>query len=377
MELSPIDIESFARELDDIHAKELHRINETDVNHMKRVDVMTRVLFVIGVIGSIWFINPIAAFLISLAKTARWTIIAHHVSHRGLDRIEGIPNRYSSVHFAKGIRRWIDWMDWIYPPAWNLEHNVLHHYHTNEHEDPDFVQRNTSTLRNLNLPAWIKYLIVTFLAAHWKISYYAPNTFWYYYQKKNTDLKHGKRFDISGESFPGSQIYSPFNMIGWQYWKLCLLPYFTANFVLLPLLVLPFGWEYALILGVNLVIAEIFTNWHTFLIIVTNHAGDDLPYFGERTKTKPEFYLRQVIASVNFTSPNRWSDFFMGYLNYQIEHHLWPDLPPKSYRRLQPEVEAICKKYNVPYKKESLFTRVGMLLDLIIGKTQMQIIQTR
>ena len=100
MELPPIDIESFAKELEEIQAQELEIIGKGDIHHVRNIDYLTRALFFIGVAGSVWFINPISAFLISLAKTARWTIIAHHVSHRGFDRIENVPKRYSSNYFV-------------------------------------------------------------------------------------------------------------------------------------------------------------------------------------------------------------------------------------------------------------------------------------
>lgn len=65
---------------------------------------------------------------ISMALTSMWTIVAHHVLHGGYDAIANIPKRYHSAVFASRFRRYIDWPDWIYPPAWNYEHNILHHF---------------------------------------------------------------------------------------------------------------------------------------------------------------------------------------------------------------------------------------------------------
>jgi fatty acid desaturase len=57
----------------------------------------------------------------------------------------------------------------------------------------------------------------------------------------------------------------------------------------------------------------------------------------------------QVISSANFRTGGDKNDFMHGWLNYQVEHHLWPQLSALSYQKAQPEVAAICAKYGVPY----------------------------
>ena len=57
----------------------------------------------------------------------------------------------------------------------------------------------------------------------------------------------------------------------------------------------------------------------------------------------------QVISSANFRTGGDNNDFMHGWLNYQVEHHMWPQLSALSYQKAQPEVAAICAKYGVPY----------------------------
>jgi fatty acid desaturase len=71
-----------------------------------------------------------------------------------------------------------------------------------------------------------------------------------------------------------------------------------------------------------------------------------------------EFFLRQIVGSVNYACGNDRIDFLQGWLNYQIEHHLWPAMPLLQYQRAQPRVREICEKHGVPYKQESIWTRV-------------------
>ena len=65
-----------------------------------------------------------------------------------------------------------------------------------------------------------------------------------------------------------------------------------------------------------------------------------------------------------------------GYLNFQIEHHLFPDVPMLKYKEYQPRVKAICEKYNIPYKQESFSKRLRKMLDIAVGKSSMKRVKT-
>ncbi len=82
--------------------------------------------------------------------------------------------------------------------------------------------------------------------------------------------------------------------------------------------------------------------------------------------------MRQVRGSVNFRTGGDLNDFLHGFLNYQIEHHLFPDLPPRQYQLLQPKVKALCAKYGVPYRQESVFRRLRQLVNISTGTSSMQ-----
>jgi fatty acid desaturase len=73
---------------------------------------------------------------------------------------------------------------------------------------------------------------------------------------------------------------------------------------------------------INLLLAEVLTNVHSFIIVAPNHCGNDMYRF--KSGCRPfsgSFYLRQVVASVDFDMGNDITDFMHGWLNYQIEHH--------------------------------------------------------
>jgi len=112
---------------------------------------------------------------------------------------------------------------------------------------------------------------------------------------------------------------------------------------------------------------------HGFLAVVTNHAGDDMYRFNESCRPfSGSFYLRQVISSVDFAMGNDVVDFMHGWLNYQIEHHLWPNLSMLSYQKCAPRVQEICKKHGIPYIKENVFIRLKKTVDIMVGNSDMR-----
>ena len=167
-------------------------------------------------------------------------------------------------------------------------------------------------------------------------------------------------------------------------------PYFTRQFILFPALFgMAFG-KYAFYNSlISLVLAEILTNVHSFIVIVTNHAGDDLYRFDRHCVARSAtYYMRQVTSSVNYRTGNGYgkpchgfladlNDFHHGWLNYQIEHHVWPDLSMLSYQKAAPLLRAICEKHGVPYVQQSVFKRLTKTVDIMVGHTSMRKYPTR
>jgi fatty acid desaturase len=67
-----------------------------------------------------------------------------------------------------------------------------------------------------------------------------------------------------------------------------------------------------------------------------------------------DFLCRQVLTSRNVRG-SRLVDVVLGGLNYQIEHHLFPNLPRPNLRRAQPLIRAFCQQQGLPYTEASLF----------------------
>src|SRR5215212_9292052 len=66
-----------------------------------------------------------------------------------------------------------------------------------------------------------------------------------------------------------------------------------------------------------------------------------------------DFLRRQVLTSRNVRG-SRVVDWVLGGLNYQIEHHLFPNMPRPNLRRAQPLIRAFCQQHGLPYTEASL-----------------------
>jgi hypothetical protein len=62
-----------------------------------------------------------------------------------------------------------------------------------------------------------------------------------------------------------------------------------------------------------------------------------------------------------------------GWLNYQVEHHMFPNLSMLSYQRAQPRVKALCAKFGIPYTQHSVWWRVKKTLDIMVWEGERQI----
>ena len=363
--LDAIDYEGFSREIEALRREVFQSLSYQDFLHLIKFERIGKLSSLLGFATAWMFPNPTSAFLIALGIDTRW-LLMHHISHGGYDRVPGVPRRYTSKTFARGWRRFIDWFEWILPDAWACEHNFLHHYHTGEDQDPDLVERHTELLRNWQGPRTLKYLLLVLTGVTWKFSYYAPSTINAFESHKSEEGHPSPVTPISVSNFLDVR-----NRLVRKLWLSCYLPYFMLHFVVIPLLFLPLGKTAVLFVLLNRVLAEIITNFHSYMIVAPNHAGSDLFRFDHHYKSKQEFYVNQVLGSVNYNTGNDWIDYPQMWLNYQIEHHLIPNLPMTKYQEIQPQVEALCRKYNLPYLQESVFTRFKKFLHVCVGESTM------
>ncbi len=360
------DVEALAAELSALRREVRNELSEADFVHLRKLERWGRSCAALGY-GTAWvFPNVVSAALIALGKTTRWTVMAHPISHKGYDAVPGIPERYTSRRFARGWRRAVDWLDWIAPDAWHQEHDILHHFRLGESADPDLVEHNLSWLRELRVPIAVRRAIAYALISSWKWIYYAPTTM------MEAQLARADAAPDAPHSVMVPEQWDPRHPRGRELWSRCYLPYAGVNFVAIPLAYSPLGPLAVFNVAANQLLAEWIANVHSFIIIGPNHAGDDMYRFDKPGRGKAEFFLRQIIGSVNYQTGGDVRDWLQGWLNYQIEHHLFPNMTLLEYQKLQPRVKALCEKYDVPYVQEPVWRRARKTIDVMVGKATMR-----
>lgn len=375
-----IDHKAFAAEVEALHKSLRADLGPKDHAHLRKMILWSRLCTLIGYAFA-WIIpNPLSALLLGLGNMSRWASVAHPIIHKGYDQVPGMPPRLTSKAFATGWRRYFDWLDWLHPAAWAHEHNQLHHYQTGQAGDPDLVERNAWWIRGPRLPRVVKGAVILFVMATWKITYYAPNTFFALKQHRRIRAQSAEEaksnpLPTMAETkcwlIPGERVMLPFSSWGREFWLRCVFPYAVVRFGLIPLLFLPIGVSAWLFVLINTLLGELVANMISFLVIAPNHTGDDLYRYDTGCKSRAEFYLSQCAGSVNYTGGTDIKDFLQGYLNYQIEHHVWPDLPLLKYREAAPRLKAICARHGVPYIEESVWKRFGKLWSIMMGDSAM------
>ena len=360
-------MDAFAKDLDDLQLRLRRSVGYNDIKYINKAEIAGRLCTVVGFATAWIVINPISITLIAIGQLARWGI-AHHILHRAFDGIEGAPKRFRASHFGRGWRRLMDWNEWMLPAAFQHEHNV-HHVYTGAHEDPDVVEANVEFIRTSKKPRWIKYLMTLVIGLTWRFSYYAPGTF-IQLRRRQQGLRP-TRYEFKN-LFIFAHLLNPFSAEGIRFWGLCILPTLVTRFMIFPALYLPLGRLAALNVLLTVIAAELLCNLYTFILIASSHTGEDVYRFDVGTNGRPDFYRHQLLGTVNYKRGPWLRDFLQMWINYQIEHHIFPNLPPSKYPACAAEVEAICKKHGVPYRWEPLHRRMWDMVDIVVGNTTMQ-----
>jgi fatty acid desaturase len=142
----------------------------------------------------------------------------------------------------------------------------------------------------------------------------------------------------------------------------------------MPLCYLPLGpWGMWSALC-NAMMADVLMSLHLFMVFTPSHTGDDLPRWADRPGSRAENVVRQIACTANYTNGlGDLSDLLHLWLNYHIEHHVFPDVPLRTYPWAAPKLRAICEKHGVPYVQEPALRRFKRMVDVFVGTTEQKI----
>lgn len=326
--------QAFQEAIDDIRRRAQAKVGDDDVRRVKRLMLLSRSAEVMGrvlihfSIGPVGFLAGVGALW--LHKTLQATEIGHPALHGCYDGLEG-AEAFHSKRFS--------WDTPIDEESWREVHNLRHHPYTNVSErDPDM---QFGPVRLTAETPW-----------KWYHRFQLPYTLFTMWPAftSGINLQFTGFADLLSPNTPPHILPDRSKASKRRAVRRLLrsfVPYYAKEYVLFPLLAGPMFWK--VLLGNWM--AETLRDLWAAACIFCGHLGDDVVAHPAGTKagSRGRWYAMQCESTHNFSCPAP-IDVLCGGLDLQIEHHLFPKLPPQRLREIAPEVRAACEAHGVPYR---------------------------
>lgn len=323
----------FAKDLETLKQKTLAKIGQKDANYIRRIlriqrgcEVAGRSFLMVGYVPLLWIAGTV---FLSISKILDNMEIGHNVMHGQYDWMNDEVIHSSSF----------EWDNTCDSKAWQRTHNHEHHTYTNIiGKDKDY---GYGLLRLDSDTPW------KFGDLFNLVKFALLSIFFQYgvgLQEIDTEgIKLGKTSWKEKKPLLFAFLHKVKRHIFRDYAFYPALGAFTGA-------VIP-------VLTGNL-IANLIRNLWASAVIFCGHFPDGVHTFEIEdceNESKGQWYYRQILGSCNFKG-NKLLQIMSGHLSFQIEHHLFPDIPSYRYEEIAKEVKSICEKYNIPYNNRS-FTR--------------------
>lgn len=332
--LTAEDIENIGRELDAIRADVIASRGERDAAYIRKVidgqrklELGSRAVLLFSLFPPAWLVGTVG---LSLSKIVENMEIGHNVLHGQWDWM-----RDDKIHSTT----W-EWDSASPSDMWKHSHNELHHTYTNVlGKDNDL---GYGIMRVDEDQKWMPFYLAQPL---WNLL----NACLFQYGIAAYDLELGKHVKGRGDKErlrrDGEKVLAK------------IKKHVIRDYVLHPLLSGPSALT---TMSANLT-ANLVRNIWSHSVIMCGHFPDGVQTFEKTSivgETKGEWYVRQMLGSANI-SGSSLLHFMTGNLSFQIEHHLFPDLPSNRYQEIAPKVQDLFERYGLTYTTGSMPRQVA------------------
>lgn len=339
--LSEQDIENLGAELDAIRDQVIASRGERDaayirtvIDAQRKLELGSRAILLFSLFPPAWLVGTVG---LSISKIIENMEIGHNVMHGQWDWM-----RDPKIHSTS----W-EWDNVSPSDMWKHSHNELHHTYTNVlGKDHDL---GYGIMRVDEDQPWSPFLLAQPLTN-------LVNACFFQYGIAFYDLEIGKflKGRVEKDDFlrRGKRVLAKIRR------------HVTRDYVLHPLLSGPSAVS---TLTANLT-ANLVRNLWTHAVIMCGHFPEGVQTFTKTSiegETRADWYLRQMLGSANI-SGSAAMHFMTGNLSFQIEHHLFPDLPSNRYQEIAPKVQEIFERYGLTYTEGSLPRQVASAWRKII-----------
>ncbi len=341
--LTEQQLEELGQKFDALHDEIFADLGDTDAAYIRnmittqrRLLAASRAVLLFSRFKPAWVLGTVG---LSVAKILENMEIGHNVMHGQWDWMND-PNIHSST--------W-DWDTASPAAAWKHSHNYVHHTYTNvigKDKDVGYEIMRIDA-RQPWKPAYLfqpVYNLLLMAFFEWGVAIH--------------DLDFPKVH--SGEKSK-KQLKDELKAIGLKAWR-----QIRKDYLIYPGLSAAAGGRkhgranFDATMKAD-VVANIVRNVWSNAIIFCGHFPDQTFMFTEdevANESRGAWYVRQAIGAANISG----SPFFhvmSGNLSFQVEHHLYPDMPSSRYQQIAPRVKEICEEYGLPYNTGPLRKQWG------------------
>ncbi len=337
--LTTADIKALGAELDAIRSDVEGSLGQRDAVYIRRtikfqraLEVLARVLIGTSRSRTGWLVGTAA---LAYAKSVENMEIGHNVSHGQWDWMND-PEIHSNT--------W-EWDMVAVSAQWRYSHNYRHHVFSNivgVDDDLGFgIMRITRDIpwRPVHLLQPLRNILLASIF-EWGIALHGV---------------HSERDRAEGDT---EQVTRERKILGRKIARQAV-----KDYVVFPALS---GRRWRRALGAN-VVANLLRNLWAYVVIFCGHFPDGAEKFTADVldeESRADWYLRQMLGAANFKAGPLLA-FSSGNLCYQIEHHLFPDLPSNRLAQIAVRVRGVCDKYGLPYTSGSLVRQYLLTLRTI------------
>lgn len=283
------------------------------------------VLMLTGVVSSVVG-NLICWIIMGIGMAGIGMVLMHDANHRTFSKNPNTNKWLSKSLYLLGG----------FPPTWRYQHNTLHHGFTNvdgydEDINPVGVLRFSPNRplykihRFQQYYAWGFYCLMTLAWATRKDFRQLLR-----YKKEEVPLSKDNKYNRMMVDLTISKIL------------------YYLVFLVVPIIMIPIAWYWTVLFFLvmhflsGLILSAIFQTAHVMPTSV-------YPMPDEKGNMENNWAIHQLMTTTDYAPKSRIFSWLIGGLNYQVEHHLFPNVSHVHYKKISKMVKETAQKYNLPY----------------------------
>lgn len=288
-----------------------------------------------------------------------WMVMGFGMAGIGLTIMHDANHGSFSKH--KGVNRFFGFISnfiGAYHVNWKIQHNVLHHSFTNiDGHDEDIAKKGIMRFSPNQKEHWI----YRFQIVYAPILYGLLSFYWLIGKDFDQVFRYDKMNLLKNQGLTLRKAMG--HVIFHKSWYLTLT-------LLVPIYLMDFAW-WQVFLGFFLM--HYICGMILALIFQPAHVVEETSFYvpDKNSSVENNWAIHQMHTTTNFANNSRIFSWLIGGLNFQIEHHLFPNICHVHYKEISSIVKKTAKKFDVPYYQHRTYLnalRSHFLFLIKLGK---------